>query len=188
MEPSSLYFPPRMRQAHAGLEGRSVRDRDLVLVPGADQRRLYHFAAGDERRYIEERSEAKNIVPPEDRLQLPEIGLGQIGTLVHRAIIDPSNCQRKRVRFRRDDQVGAQTSKFSGEAVAHFKRHGQSCRCHGHAYDKRRGRQHLAARIADEGLAYQAGKHARSESSRWLRRAPKDRRSPLPLTGLISRG
>ena len=138
-----------------------------MLVPRADQgsfdRGPNRIIIRDETNYcgnIEKRRKAENIVPPENRFEFPEIGLGQICAFIHRAVVHASDFQRQSIRFGRDDQVGAQRAKFPRQAVAHFQRYRERCCRDGHAHNKRRSRQHLTARVANEGFAYEAGEHA----------------------------
>jgi len=52
-------------------------------------------------RNIHGRRETHDVVPPENRLELAEIGFRQIGARVYRAIIDAANFQRQRIGLRR---------------------------------------------------------------------------------------
>ena len=160
-EPPALNFPRRMRDAFSPV---------LKLVPsGTGTSCSYHVPTPVVVRILVPtdrlRGTSRNGVNPRILcrqkivLSLPEIRFGQIRALVHGAVIDAADFERQRVRLRRDEQIRAQAAKFPREAVAHFERNGKRRRRHGHADDQRCGRQHLAARIADEGFAYEAGKH-----------------------------
>src|SRR5271168_1423200 len=110
-------------------------------------------------RDVEKRRETKNIVAPENRLEFAEVALIQIGAFVNRAVIHPADFNGQSIGLRRDDEICAQTAKFARETVAHLERHCERGGRHGDTDDERGSRQNLAARIASEGLSYQAGEH-----------------------------
>ncbi len=130
----------------------------MSLKPlAAQERQPRRIANGN--RNIEKRSEAENIVAPENHFDLAEVGFLQVGAFVDGAIVDAADFERQGIGLRSDQQIRAQAAKFARHAVAHFESHGESGGGDGHADHESRRSQNFAARIANEGLSHQAREH-----------------------------
>ena len=96
---------------------------------------------------------------PENHLQLAEIGFAQVSAFVDWAVIDSADFDGKRIRLRRDEKIRAEIAEFARETIAHFERYRERGGGDGHADHQGGGREHFAARIANEGFPYEASKH-----------------------------
>jgi len=95
-KPLALNFPPGVREANAGFECRTVGHGNLVFVPCADDGRRA-ACLRSVRGHIEERGKAENIVAPEDRLELAEVGFVEIRAFIDGAVIDAADFDGQRV-------------------------------------------------------------------------------------------
>src|SRR5579862_1752346 len=170
-------------------KARPVGNRHLVFVPRSNHRGFdRRIRTVQDCRHVEKGRESENIVPPENHFQLAEIGLLQICTFVHGAIIHAADFHRQSVRLRPHKQVRTETAKFARQPVAGIKRYCEGRGRNRHAYNERCSRENLAARIANEGFTYEAGKHSIwRELSRPRPSAPKGRPPLLPFPLAISR-
>ena len=132
---------------------------------GAAADRSQASARGAQRnRHVQRRREPNNIVPPENRFQLAQIGLGQIRAGFHRPIVDAADFERQRVGLRRHQQIRAQAAKLARQAVTHVERHAERRRRHGRSQRESDGSEEFAARLAGKGVFDDAQEHGRLEA------------------------
>src|SRR5215471_7326146 len=176
LEPIALYMPSRIGLVDACSERVAIRQLDGMRRPGSDQcpvsmngRQFLHGktqthgnADGDFQNW----RESDDVVVPEDGLDFGEIGFGEIGAGVDRAVVNATDFERQRISFRRNEQIGAEATEFAGQAVADVERDAEGGGSNGHAKSECGAREELAARAAREGVGDEAKEHGSATSGR----------------------
>ena len=93
---------------------------------------------------------------PEDSFDFGEVGFGEVGARVYRAVVYTADLQGERVGLRGDQQVCSQAAEFVRKAVAYVQRNAQRGGRHGHSQRQSRASQKLVARAAAERVGYEA--------------------------------
>ena len=163
VEPLSFgHIPPGPHADHAGIQLFSRRKREMVIEPGSD-----HLGAASVRKRhvrVQEGSEVDDVKGPEDRLQLSEIILLQIGGVQFRLPLFQVIDVRQQGRILRlDRDVGAVGFQFLIDLVSdvhHDVQH--ACRQGRAQCDRECDQQHLPP-LMKQHAAYHFEKHLFSD-------------------------
>ena len=107
--------------------------------------------------HLQKGSEGRDVVSPENLLEVDEVLFREKGAGPGRAIIDATHHNGKAVGCGRHPDVGPERTQLAVDFVAHVQRDRADGRRHGHAQRHRHQAQKLAAPAAHDGLADDSG-------------------------------